>query len=72
MELAEIEQCVIDMFSFDDGVNDFLGHFLASLVVMGETDNFGRAPAPIFEHLRGSFDKVAYDTGSMEACVFGD
>lgn len=72
MELTEIEQRVIDMFCFDDCVDDLLGHFLAGLIVMGKTDDFGRAPAPVFEHLGGSFDKITYDTSSMKACIFRD
>lgn len=72
MELAKIEQRVVDVFSFDDRVDDLLRHPFAGLVVMGETDDFGRAPAPVFEHLGGSFNKVAYDTSSVKACIFGD
>lgn len=72
MELAKIEQRVVDVFGFDDRVDDLLRHLFAGLVVMGETDDFGRAPAPVFEHLRGSFDKVAYDASSVKTCIFGD
>lgn len=72
MELAEIEQCVVDVFGFDDRVNNLLGHFLTGLVVMGKTDYFGRAPTPVFEHLGGSFNKIAHDTSSMKACIFSD
>lgn len=88
VQLAEVEQRVVDVLGADQVLDDFVGNALGRLglavglllpggkvlrgqgrVVLAQGLELGRCPAPVLQHLTGSFNKVPDSAGPVEARV---
>lgn len=86
MQLAQIEQCVVDVFGANQTVDNIIGDSLLHLLARGllvfrqsrvmPTQRFQlrRRPAPVLKHLARRLDKVAHCIRTVETriCSLGN
>lgn len=70
-KLAEVEQPNVDITALDNLLNKLRRQRLLGLVVARHLLEDLGLPAPVLQHLRGRFDKVAGDGGAVEPGVLG-
>ena len=61
VELAEVEEGVVDVLDGDLLLDEIVGNLLAGEVMVAERFELGGGPAPVLEHLGGGFDEIPDD-----------
>mgnify|MGYP003637798741 CR=1 FL=1 len=61
VELAEVEEGVVDVLDGDLFLDEIVSDLLAGEVVVAEGFELGGGPAPVLQHLGGGFDEIADD-----------
>ena len=71
VQLAEVEEGVVDVLDRDDLLDEVLGDLLARLVVGRQGADLARRPAPVLQHLAGRLHEVPHRRRPVEPAVLG-
>ena len=71
VQLSQVEQTCVHMLGLDQLVDQLVRNRLGSFKVRRQCLEFVGRPRPELQHLRWTFDKVSWNTSSMETGVFG-
>ena len=71
VELAEVEEGIVDVLGLDLKIDKGVWNLFAGLVVLAQILELFFSPAPVLEHLTWGFDEIANDGSTVEARVLG-
>jgi hypothetical protein len=60
MQLAQVEEAIVDVLGGDLLLDEVIGNLLARLVMAAEALELAGRPAPVLKHLAGRLDKVPH------------